>query len=305
MAIVGSDQALDLLELAEGLGDETDPFLSDLDPADGATGVLVTANILLTINDTFPGVDLVSVIIQIDTGSGYETVYDGDSGGFQTGYSGTVTPNGLAYDFEIDPDDDLPFDASITVRVLADDYDANGIDETYDFSTESSCSDAITATASAIDSTHVVITFDAAMVNNPALTYAPSYEIVRNIDGRPLIVDSAAVTASDEITLSTEEHVNLADYDLTIHRIESDEIGFCDDDLDATASAVSSTVVAVTFNADVIDNPALYNPLAYAIDPPLEVLLVQRISATVVHLTTLEHRQGDTYSVTIHRIERA
>lgn len=102
--------------------DSTPPFVTNQVPAPGATGISANTNIALRIDDDGDGVDLTTVTIEIDTGSGFQLAYDG---GFQAGFNGpgsSVNPGGIAgFDFVIDPTTALSEFAVISVRVNATD----------------------------------------------------------------------------------------------------------------------------------------------------------------------------------------
>ena len=56
-------------------------------------------------------------------------------GAYQPGYAGTVTPNGIGFDFDVDPTALFPPSQLIQVRVQGTDVDSNAIDTTYSFTT--------------------------------------------------------------------------------------------------------------------------------------------------------------------------
>jgi hypothetical protein len=102
-------------------------LLSPTDPTNGETGVDRTVNIVFKLTDE-TDVVLSTVLIRIDRGAGWETVYTGSA--FQPGWQGAssgVTPLELenGYIFSIDPETDLPAATVITVEVTAEDSFGN------------------------------------------------------------------------------------------------------------------------------------------------------------------------------------
>lgn len=106
---------------------ELPPYIDNEVPAPGAMIVSQTANIALDILDTQAGVDLSSVLIEIDFGIGYQTAYDGSSDSFLAPYNGPSSARGgvpAQYTWVIDPTFVLPGGAEIFVRVSAQDLGA-------------------------------------------------------------------------------------------------------------------------------------------------------------------------------------
>jgi hypothetical protein len=130
---LGGGGPLDDLEFAEGLSETTPPFLSNQNPAPGAVAVASNTNVAFTVDDLDAGVLLSSVIVTINSGAGFVTAYSG--GAYQAGFSGTVNPNGVGYDFDINPGTDFPNSQLVQVRVQATDADGNSLDTTYSFTT--------------------------------------------------------------------------------------------------------------------------------------------------------------------------
>ena len=107
--------------------------LTNQSPAPSDTGVLVNADVELTIADSANNVVLTTVEISV----GGNLAYDGDAGGFQTGYTGTATSDGSGgYDFVINPTNRFAYDTLTEVEVYAENDVADVLDETYDFTTE-------------------------------------------------------------------------------------------------------------------------------------------------------------------------
>ena len=115
-------------------GEADPPFLDLQDPAPLATGILINDNIEVRVNDIGDGVDLTTVVIDVTDGATVNA-YDGGAGGFQNGYTGTVTPSGLGFFFDINPPADFTDLQVISVRVRATDLSPllNTLDQTYTF----------------------------------------------------------------------------------------------------------------------------------------------------------------------------
>ena len=109
------------------------PYILSASPAADSTDVPIDSAITFTVIDDSPGVMLAGMLIRLDVGAGWVNVYDPT--GFLNGYTGSVTPNGLGYDFSITPPTDLPWLTTVSVGVLA--YDSspfpNELDTTYSF----------------------------------------------------------------------------------------------------------------------------------------------------------------------------
>lgn len=101
------------------------PFIELLSPADATTGNARDTTISLRITDTAydvnSGVDMTKTRIKLRVGFGsYETVYDGSAGGFQSGFSGSVTDvfaDGLSYDIEFTRDSYFTGSATVQMQV--------------------------------------------------------------------------------------------------------------------------------------------------------------------------------------------
>jgi len=107
-------------------GDQVPPFVTNVTPLNGAIDVPVTSSITLQANDLNSNIDLtattVGLTINVFTS---EVAYDGSLGGFQAGYSGSVTPNGNGYDFVVQRTAPFPEGATVDVAVdTADDADS-------------------------------------------------------------------------------------------------------------------------------------------------------------------------------------
>jgi hypothetical protein len=119
--------------------DSTPPTISNRVPASGAIDVASHTSVAFRLDDVGDGVDLTSVIVNINS----VNAYNGSSGGFQPGFTGTVTPyigtgpapNG--YDFVIQPVSPLPQFVVIPIHVFAADRSVlrNTVTSDYSFTT--------------------------------------------------------------------------------------------------------------------------------------------------------------------------
>lgn len=85
------------------------------------------------------GIDLTNTVITAESDQGIETVYDGSLGGYQAGWSGSVTPGGTAgqvFSFSRDAVFPVVSSSSVTIRVQAQDAlddGSNALDESWTF----------------------------------------------------------------------------------------------------------------------------------------------------------------------------
>lgn len=107
--------------------DYVGPTLIIVTPGAGAINVEESSSISFKLADD-TNVELVSVVIELDRGHGYELVYNLEA--FQAGWGGpgssvTVDASINGYLFVIDPEVDLPIDSRIALRVAATDSTGN------------------------------------------------------------------------------------------------------------------------------------------------------------------------------------
>lgn len=129
-------------------------------PEDTETGVPVESNVELEIHDTTGEAGITDVEVQIDG----TLAYDADGGGFQAGYSGTVTtPDANTRRIVINPAIDLDPDVLVTVQVDTTGGSTPLVASTYTFNTE----DVVQPTAAsavAQEKKIVRVTFDEAVL---------------------------------------------------------------------------------------------------------------------------------------------
>jgi hypothetical protein len=103
------------------------PYVTDLDPDDGETGVAVDTDIEGTIVDDGYGIDEASISVEVTASN------RGDIPG-----SLDITGDFFDFDYSFDPDEDLPEGTEINVTVNAKDLadPPNVMDEVYSFTTE-------------------------------------------------------------------------------------------------------------------------------------------------------------------------
>ncbi|MCP4230282.1 MAG: Ig-like domain-containing protein [bacterium] len=113
--------------------DNSPPYVFYRNPNDGASGVGVNTDVKARLSDDGYGIDVDSVTIDVEyPGSG------GPIDGNQTEEGGSTF---LQYLGLFDPDDPLPYDTEITVRVNAEDLDNNTMtEEVWTFTTGSEAS---------------------------------------------------------------------------------------------------------------------------------------------------------------------
>lgn len=112
------------------------PYLQARDPAPGETLVPLASDVQLEVTDDVSDVDPLATVIEMDRGSGWETVFTG--GAAQPGFAVTVTPltHGVGLDYYrylIDPDVDFALGATPIIRVTEADIIGNLQTQTYSF----------------------------------------------------------------------------------------------------------------------------------------------------------------------------
>jgi hypothetical protein len=158
--------------------DELPPFVENQDPAPAAVDAAVDDDVLLTVTDLFEevnsGVDLTSTLVEIEINAGgFVAAYNGGSGGFQPGFSGTVTDEtdeGLSYNFVIEHAD-WPAGAHIAVRVTTQDTSPNENQSvtTYEFDVaEAVITDLVVQPSSASLDGGAAVFFGAADLDDPS-----------------------------------------------------------------------------------------------------------------------------------------
>lgn len=127
-------------DLAEG-ADTTPPFVTAQNPAEDETGVSISSNVFLRVDDAGVGVVKSTILVEIDKGSGYQTAYDGATDSFSAPYNGggsSIVAGGTAgFDITIDHTTDFSQFTLIYVRTSAEDLNGNAlVDYIYSFRTE-------------------------------------------------------------------------------------------------------------------------------------------------------------------------
>lgn len=105
------------------------PVVTPINPTSGQTNVTITTNIAISLADE-DGIDLDSLMVEINQGSGYETafVYT-DNPKFHSGWNGAGSSIVLSpvLTITIDPESPLPPNSTISVRVTALDLTGNEV----------------------------------------------------------------------------------------------------------------------------------------------------------------------------------
>jgi len=102
---------------------ETDlvpPYLENLSPDHLTLGNDADVNVTFDVLDASSGVDIDTLVIDVDRGDGYQRAYD-LGGGDQNGYVTTAVFNVDRYNVTINPGTDFTYDSMIKVRVSVDD----------------------------------------------------------------------------------------------------------------------------------------------------------------------------------------
>lgn len=95
-------------------------YLANLTPLSGAENIRVDSSIQLSILDTLYSILSTPLKIWVDDTLAYDAAY----GGFQTDFSGTITPSGSGFDIEIIPTSSLEYETAI--EIATESYNDNG-----------------------------------------------------------------------------------------------------------------------------------------------------------------------------------
>ncbi len=222
------DYAFDEAGLTDALesiiyGDDDPPYVDGLNPDDGETDVDLDDNIKGHVKDDNWGVDEESVVVEA-------SVFSRDV------IEGTLSLTGTFFNFTytLNPDDDLPHYAEVSVYVAADDLAGNDVEYEYSFSTRS-------FELEAPDDGEV---FD---VTGPRSGGEAGR--VATIGTVPVIADSGGRTGVD-VTFEWEEVVRADSYELLV-----------DDNDDFSSPEVHETGIAdteYTHTFDVTDDVTYY-----------------------------------------------
>ena len=113
-----------------GVIDDQPPTITGQSPADGAIGVDLDTNIYMELDDDSSGVDSTTINVTIN---GVAAI---TAGVFQSGYSGTITADGLGFNVTINPDSNFSFSQVVDVVVDVDDLSGNSmVQDVYSFMT--------------------------------------------------------------------------------------------------------------------------------------------------------------------------
>lgn len=146
---------IDILETQQPVVDIDAPLIFNLVPADLGTSIARNTNVNFYTTDAGSGINLNSIIVEIDSGSGYVTAFTG--GAHQSGYAGSVTPITDGYIIQTNPNTDFPEFTLISARATVSDnaVPANQTILTWTFTTDDETSPSITNRVPAPDSTGI------------------------------------------------------------------------------------------------------------------------------------------------------
>jgi hypothetical protein len=136
--VAGNELKIDIL----GIGgapvlDTFPPFCDLLTPLDGDIDVLRNTDVVVLVDDLESGVDLLGVEIRLQQGVASPVLaYDGDGGGFQPGFTGSVVAGGVnGAVITINPNTDFDNFELITVLCDVTDNDGNTGNDVFTFTT--------------------------------------------------------------------------------------------------------------------------------------------------------------------------
>lgn len=191
-------------------------------PEPDEPGVPVDSDVVVEVHDTGGAPPSTDVKVFIDG----TLAYDGNGGGFQSGFTGTTSnPDALTFRVVVDPDSDFDSDSDVEVRVTSAGV-STGLDETYTFSTEDISAPRVDA-AQAQDKKTVRVTF-----NEPVKQVSPSnaddalnpsnYSFMRNsapaVDIEAVEVEAVS-DAEVDVTLDFEMSFG-ASYTVSVGNVE-------------------------------------------------------------------------------------
>lgn len=173
------------------------------------------------------------------------------------------------------------------------------------------CREAEISTITATSSTNIRVVFAAPMIDSPPLSYTAAYEVSSGVGHAPevLEVTPEAVANPTYVDLTVQEMRDGVTYDLTIHQIEESDPAGCNDPAIASVVATSSTVVRVTFQTAMVDDPLLYWSGSYAVSGGghqpaiLGVIPEDAVAPMYVDLIVEELRDGQVYDLTVYLLE--
>jgi hypothetical protein len=285
--------------------DVSGPVLTAVDPIAGAGFADAETNIILRITDPESGVNHDSVEIDIWRGAPQpvEPVWRGGSGA-QPGYAVTETPIAGGYEYEIDPNVDLPDGKIITVYGRASNLFVTyplPLDDSYWFKVFDKYGFIVTTQTGDYE---LSLVFGAAMevTGGPGALLADpaTYELEALGAGLPagVFYPSGVNVISPTLVRLTVPLITKGQlYAITVVQDIRLQIG------DSALGAISefsgnpslprvsqvvptgSRTVEVSFNRDLQDNADLVNPGAYAFTGGLRAETVERVAANKVRLT--------------------
>lgn len=288
-----------------GWGDLDPPELQDLNPYDGEVNVLKDDNFFLRIKDYDSDLNVSSVSIDVERGSGWEEVWK--SGAQQSGFSVTenvIADNEVTYD--VNPDVD--FTAGITVQVRVRAYDEaltpNLLDQIYTY--EIFDKDKVfTVTHLSDFQLEVSSSIPLKTTGAPGVALADpaSYSMKSKTGyGYPsgtfqptaVYVDSSTsfrLTLSNYTTVDEEYRLTVLGALETITNLPligaiSDWISDNSRPYVTQIVPTSARTVEVTFSRDMLDNDDLINPSAYVFTGGIRAEVVEKVNATKVVITT-------------------
>lgn len=288
-----------------GWGDLDPPELQDLDPYDGELNILEDSNFFIKVKDYDSDLNLSSVLIDVDRGSGWEEVWK--NGAQQSGFS--VTENVIATDevtYDVNPNVDFTAGIAVQVRVRA--YDEalvpNLLDRTYTF--EIFDKDKVLTVTHLSDFQLEVsssIPLKTTGVPGVALADPASYSIKSKTGyGYPpgaFQPISVYVFSSTLVRLTLSNYTTVdEEYRLTILGIletitDLPLIGAISDWISNNSRPyvtqivpTSARTVEVSFSRDMLNNDDLINPSAYVFTGGILAEVVERVDATKVVVTT-------------------
>lgn len=194
------------------------PTLINRDPEPGETKIPVGTNVAVDIAAAFAGGTIVNSSVRVWING--TLAYDGNAGGFQTGFTGSATTIGTdTRRVIVDPAVAFPSGSLVTVRVAATSSTATTVDSTYTFTVEDIAAPQV-ASASARALKVVRVTFNED-VGEGALTagnYVFTHTTIPSVD---VISKSVALVDARNVDVTTDiELTPGASYTVTVANVK-------------------------------------------------------------------------------------
>ena len=300
-------------DVATGVSPDVDPpVLQNQSPVPGALLVPVDANVIMEIVDPESGLVDTSVVIEIDTGSGFVDAWRNDAQ--QPGFAVVKTPVAGGNRYNIDPASDFSPGATVQVRVTAQDTVLNVLSTSYQF-TAFNVFGFLTVTQSG----DLELTVDfadpmqTAGAPGAALVDPASYSITSLGAGVPIAVQSIQLVNNQRLRFTIPISTNGEAYrvEVVAANVETttgasiqgalgDYVAMVSPPRVLQVTPVSDRAIDVTFSRDMDSNPDLLSTSKYVFTQGLIAEAVSALAPDSVRVTTSRQDPGRQYALTVN-----